>query len=92
MRTLSISQKLAKINEGNVLHKKIEELRKEEQVLIERTQPWQDEALQLCQVVDEKLQELQQRETTMVQKAIEHMTEALSDETCNKEKQFTEIL
>lgn len=69
LRTLPISHKLAKINEGNALQKKIKELKKEEQTLIERTQPWQDEALQFSQLVDEKLQELRYRETTIMQKA-----------------------
>ena len=40
MRTLPISQKLTKVNEGYDLEKKIEELKKEEQNLIERNKPW----------------------------------------------------
>ena len=46
-KTLLISQNLAKINEGKALQNKIEELKKEEQFLIERTQPWKDEAIKL---------------------------------------------
>lgn len=61
VNTLGISQNLAKFNEGNALQKRIEELRKEEQVLKKRNQPWQDEALQLYHVVNEKLQVLRQR-------------------------------
>jgi len=34
-------------------------MKKEEQVLTKRTQPWKDEALQLSKAVDEKLQDLQ---------------------------------
>jgi len=55
MVTLPFSHKLANINEINSLLNKIKELRKEEQNLIERTQPWNDEALQLSQVIDEKI-------------------------------------
>ena len=62
VRTLPISQKLAKVNEGNTLQKKIDELRKEEKAMIKRTKPWQDQALKLYQAVDEKLQEHRQRE------------------------------
>ena len=60
--------------------------------MIERTQPWKDEALQLSQVVDEKLQELRQRETTMVQNATKRVVESLLEEYHSEEKKLTEIL
>jgi len=59
---LPVSPKLAKISETKALQKQIEEIRREEQILIEITQPWRDEALQLLQEVDGKLLELQQKE------------------------------
>eukprot|EP00253_Pinus_taeda_P006663 PITA_06663 len=91
-KTLPISQKIASINEGNSLQKKIEELRKKDNILTERSQPWQDEALQLSQAVDENLQELRQREKTMVQKATKHVTKSLLDEVRSEEKWVTKIL
>lgn len=55
VKTLPISQKLRKINESKALQKQIEELKKEELILTEGTQPWYGEALQLSQVIDEKI-------------------------------------
>ena len=67
-------------------------MKREEKEYKERTQPWQDEALQLSQIVDENLQELQQKEATLLQKVAEHVTEALLEETCHKDKQMTKVL
>lgn len=60
--------------------------------MIERTHPWQDEALQLSQEVDEKFQEIQHRETIMMYKATKLVTKTLLEEVCSEEKQVTGIL
>ena len=44
-----------KINVSKSLQKNIKELNKEEDILIDRNQPWQDEDLLLSQEVDERL-------------------------------------
>lgn len=92
MKTLPISQMLTKINELKEIQNKIEDLKKEEQSLIERNQPWQDEALQLSQAVDDKLQQLRQRETELAKKVAEHVTESLLEEVHNEEKQLVYIM
>lgn len=55
--TFPIQQRIANINDSKEIQKKIEELKKEEESLIERTYPLQDDALQLLQEVDENLEQ-----------------------------------
>lgn len=77
MNTLPISEKLTKINEAKVFQKRIKELKREEKMLIEITQPWQDKALQLSQIVDDTIQELRQKEETLLQRVVDHVIEEL---------------
>lgn len=58
----------------------------------ERTQPWQDEALQLLQVVDGRLKELKKRENEVLQKTVGPTTEANLEEVHGEEKRVIEIL
>lgn len=92
VKTFPISQKFTKINEAKVPQKRIKELKKEEQELIDRTQPQQDNTLQISQRVDGNLQELRQNDEAMLQKVIEHVTKTILEEARNVEKQMIEVL
>ena len=58
----------------------------------ERTQTWQEEALELSQVVDERLKELKKREVELLQKTTDPTTKALLKEVQQEENLIAETL